>query len=141
MILATGDDLNYPHTDWMCSQCGMVYSSHGLPDDSRCLEGHDAAWVPEEGQMESYIEALESLEAGDGVLFAGRGPAALMGPVKEVGDGWVITESIDSPSRKIRWSGGKQGDYKIEQANLEREHEMYDRVYHIDTVDIQTAHD
>jgi hypothetical protein len=37
MILATSNDIDYPHIDWKCSQCGMVYCSAGLPDDNRCL--------------------------------------------------------------------------------------------------------
>ncbi len=133
MILATSNDIDYPHIDWKCSQCGMVYCSAGVPDDNRCLEGHDAAWKPEDQQMEDYIDLLESLEVGDGVLFAGNGPAPLMAPVEEVGENYVITESIDSPSRKIRWD---REELEIEQAALNKKHEFYDRVYHVDTVEV-----
>jgi hypothetical protein len=83
--------------------------------------------------MEEYIDFLESLEVGDGVLFAGDGPAPLMAPVEEVGEKYVITESIDSPSRKIRWD---REELEIEQAALNKEHEFYDRVYHVDTVEV-----
>jgi preprotein translocase subunit YajC len=133
MILATRDDIDYPHIDWECSQCGMVYCSSGLPDDNRCMDGHSAQWRPVDSQMEEYIDLLESIEVGDGVLFAGKGPAPLMGPVAEVGDSYIITESIDSPARKIRWDSD---ELKIEQASLDGENELYDRVYHVDDVEV-----
>lgn len=133
MMAATRDDIDYPHIDWKCQTCGMVYSSRGLPDDNRCLDGHDAQWKPENEQMSAYIDILESLEIGDGVLFAGDGPVPLMGPVEEVGENYVITESFDSPSRKIRWD---REELEIEQAALNKEYELYDRVYHVDTVEV-----
>jgi len=132
MILATHDDIEMPHIDWHCTECGAVYSSRGKPDETRCFEGHSTRWEPESDQMEKYIETLESLEVGDGILFAGEGPAALMAPVKEVGEDYVITESIDSPSRKIVWGGGT-----IKQRRMDRDVEWYDRVYHVNTVEIQ----
>jgi len=133
MILATADDLNYPSIDWRCRVCEAVYVSRGQPDDRRCLNGHDAGWVPHTDKMKEYVSILQSLEEGDGVLFAGHGPAALMGPVSEVGERYIVTESIDSPARRIRWG---PEDCEIEQTALNRDHEFYHRVYHVDRVEV-----
>ncbi len=134
MILATRDDIDYPHIDWVCEECGTVYRSSGEPDTDYCAGGnHPAHWKPEEEQMEEYIDLLNSLEVGDGVLFAGDGPAPLMAPVKEVGENYLITESIDSPSRKIRWDGM---ELEIEQTRMDQDHEHYSTVYHVDTVEV-----
>lgn len=135
MILATGDDIDYPHIDWVCDECGSVYVSSGVPDTDYCPGGnHPARWIPHDDQMREYIDLMESLEVGDGVLFAGRGPAPLMAPVEEVGENYVIAESLDSPSRKIRWD---REELEIEQAALDKEHEFYKRVYHVDTVVVE----
>lgn len=133
MMLAARSDLEFPHIDWECKECGMVYCSAGYPDDNRCLDGHGAGWKPESDQLEEYISLLESLGVGDGVLFAGNGPAALMAPVEEVGENYVIAESIDSPRRKIRWDSE---DLTIEQKQLEEEHAIWQEVYHVDTVEV-----
>ena len=140
MILATSDDLDYPSVDWHCRECGEVYVSRGVPDDSRCLNGHDAGWRPHPDKMGEYVDLLESLKVGDGVLFAGFGPAALMGPVAEVGDRYIITESIDSPARRIRWDRPSEVDgesAQIEHTRMDREHEFYQQVYHVDTVEVK----
>lgn len=139
MMLATSDDLNYPSVDWCCRACGEVYVSRGVPDDTRCTNGHGAGWIPDADKMAEYVDLLESLEVGDGVLFAGFGPAALMGPVAQVGDGYIITESVDSPARKIRWSEASDIDgdtAQIEHARMDRERESYRRVYHVDVVEV-----
>lgn len=133
MMLATRDDLEYPSIDWECRTCGVVYVSRGEPDDNRCLNGHDAGWIPEDDQMEEYIDTLKSLEEGDGVLFAGRGPAPLMGPIKKKREGYIITESIDSPERKIWWD---EDALEIYQSQHNKEYPTRDRVHHIDTVEI-----
>jgi len=135
MILATSDDLNYSSIDWQCYVCGVVYVSRGQPDDRRCLNGHDARWVPDADTMAEYVTVLQSLAEGDGVLFAGDGSAPLMGPVSEVGEEYIVTESIDSPARRIRWG---PEECTIEQTALNTEREVYRRVYHVDTVEVMS---
>jgi len=140
MILATTDDYDYPHIDWLCKKCGEVYCYAGYPPETRCTNGHGAGWRPDPQQVSEYIDVLESLEPGDGIVIAGDGPAALMGPVESVGDGQLVTESIDSPRRKVRWVRDED-DPTLEWCNADREHELYDDVYHVETVAIQTADD
>lgn len=140
MILATTDDYDFPHIDWHCKECGMVYCYAGYPPETRCMGGHGAGWRPETDQLLEYIDLLESLEPGDGIVISGRGPATLMGPVESVGDDQLVTESIDSPRRKVRWD--RSGTVPtIKWCNADREHELYDDVYHVETVDIQTVAD
>ncbi|MDB9247413.1 hypothetical protein PN419_00125 [Halorubrum ezzemoulense] len=134
MILAARDDFEYPHIDWVSKYSSTVYASAGPPDtDHDPAVDHRVSWRPCDEALEEYIELLESLEAGDGIVVCGHGPAPLMGPVDEVGDGHVITESIDSPARKIRWDQTPS----IEFARMDRSHMYYDDVYHVERVEIQ----
>ncbi len=141
MILATGDDYEYPHIDWHCKKCGEVYRYAGYPPETRCTNGHGHGWRPDPEQVNEYIDLLESLNSGDGIVIAGDGPAALMGPIEaqgfEYGTSFIITESIDSPRRKLRWERDED-DPTLEWCNLDREHEIYDDVHHVETVEIRT---
>lgn len=134
MILATQNDIVYPHIDWKCTVCGIRYNSTGLPDDNRCVNGHSTKWKPNDDKMEDYIEVLDDLEKGDGVVVAGHGPAPLMGPVEECGDEYIVTGAIDSPRRKIRWD---EDDLTIEFTRPDDDYSIYSDVYHIDTVEIK----
>lgn len=139
MILATSDDYELPHCDWHCKRCGMVYVSSGYPDETRCADGHGFGWEIDKSQHEEYVDFLESLSVGDGVVFVGRGPAPLMGPVAETGDSYIITESIDSSARKIRWGGSKEdsySDYSIEHSRTDRTHPLWQDVHHVEGVEI-----
>ncbi|MFP8891868.1 hypothetical protein ACLI4U_19160 (plasmid) [Natrialbaceae archaeon A-CW2] len=133
MILATRNDYEYPSIDWCCKKCEEVYVSRGYPPETRCTSGHGHGWEPQEYALEEYIDLLESLEVGDGVVLCGEGPAPLMGPIEEVGDGYLITESMDSPRRKVRWD---RDGLKFEFTNLERDYEIYDDLHHVETVEI-----
>jgi len=134
MILATREDIDYPHIDWVCDRCGSVYVSDGPPDTDHCIEGHHAEWRPNDEQLATYVDLLESLAPGDGILVSGAGPAPLMSIVEEVGDGWLRAESIDSPARKVRWERGDPPT--IEWTRLDRDHTHYQDVYHVDTVEV-----
>jgi len=103
MILADPDDYEFPHIDWHCKECGMVYCYAGYPPETRCAEGHGAGWRPEDEQVREYIDTLESLDPGDWLVVCGDGPAPLKGPVAWTGDGELTTESIHTPARTIRW--------------------------------------
>jgi preprotein translocase subunit YajC len=135
LILATSEDIDYPHIDWCCKQCGEVYCYAGYPPETRCTKGHGHGWRPEAEQIEKYIDFLESLEPGDGIVMAGDGPAALMGPVESVGENELRTESIDSPSRVVRWDNDEK---TIEWAKAEDENLWFRDVYHVDSVEIQS---
>lgn len=137
MILATTEDYDFPHIDWMCKKCGEVYCYAGYPPETRCTNGHGHGWRPDSIQVLEYIDLLETLEPGDGIVISGRGPATLMGPVESVGDGYLVTESIDSPPRKLRWERDDD-DPTLEWKNNEDEHEFFDEVHHVETVEIQT---
>jgi len=146
MILATSDDYEYPHIDWQCKSCECVYVSSGVPDTDYCPGGnHQATWKPNNSQIRDYIEFLESLEYGDGLVVCGEGPAPLMGPVETFGRrntqtegpyNYVVTDSIDSPARIIRWGSHEK---TIEFAKADSEHKLWRDVYHVESVEIQTA--
>lgn len=136
MMLATREDYDYPHIDWHCKTCGEVYCCAGYPPETRCPNGHGAGWRPESAQVEVYIDFLESLEVSDGIVIAGDGPAALMGPIAETGDCYLITKSIDSPSRKVKWDSDSG---EIEWCKANEEHEFYRDVYHVGGVEIQSV--
>lgn len=140
MILATPDDYDIPNIDWLCKECGMVYCSAGYPPETRCAEGHGAGWRPHPDQVNAYIDLLESLEPGDGIVISGDGPATLMGPVESVDDGQLVTESIDSPSRTLRWERDDT-EPTLEWKQTEVPHDVYDDVHHVETVEIQHAPD
>lgn len=140
MLLATRKDYDYPHIDWCCERCGSIYVSSGVPDTDHCVEGHAATWRPEKAQMDAYIDILEDLDVGDGVVVCGDGPAPLMGRVESVGDGKIVTESLDSPRRTIRWTRGVDEDdpSTIEWAKTDDEYgPFFDDVYHVGTVEVQ----
>lgn len=143
MILATSGDYEFPHIDWLCKECGEVYCYAGYPPETRCTSGHGAGWRPDPRQVTEYTDLLESLEPGDGVVLAGDGPATLMGPIESVGDGYLVTESIDSPRRKVRWERDEDDEGNpvrptLEWCNADKEYELYDDLYHVETVEIQT---
>ncbi|OLZ39109.1 hypothetical protein A6E15_19285 [Natrinema saccharevitans] len=145
MILATSGDYDLPNIDWLCKECGIVYCSAGYPPETRCPKGHGHGWRPDPQQVIDYIDLLEELEAGDGIVIVGKGPAALMGPIESVGDGQFVTESIESPSRTLRWdrgdsdAEGRDRRPTLEWKKTEKPDAFYDDVYHVETVDIQTA--
>ncbi|PCR88650.1 hypothetical protein [Natrinema ejinorense] len=146
MILATTDDYDFPNIDWLCKTCGAVYCSSGYPPETRCFEGHGAGWRPDPRQVAEYIDLLESLGPGDGIVIAGKGPATLMGPIESVGDGQLITEAIDGPSRTLRWerddeAEGRNRDPTLEWKRTVDSDMLYDDVYHVETVEIQAATD
>ncbi|ELY97317.1 hypothetical protein [Natrialba asiatica] len=140
MILATPDDYEFPHIDWKCKECGMVYCSAGYPPETRCLNGHGAGWRPENEQLFEYIDLLETLEPGNGIVISGDGPATLMGPVESVDDNQLVTAMIDSSSRTLRWERD-DSDPTIEWKQTEKPDAFYDDVHHVETVEIQTAAD
>ncbi|AEH39474.1 hypothetical protein [Halopiger xanaduensis] len=146
MILATSDDYGYPHIDWLCKKCGEVYCYAGYPPETRCTNGHGHGWRPDPRQVNEYIDLLETLEPGDGIVISGDGPATLMGPIAEVGDGQLVTESIDSPSRTLRWerdddAEGYDREPTLEWKKADDPDAFYDDVYHVETVDIRTESD
>lgn len=134
MMLATSDDYDYPHIDWLCRTCEMVYCSAGYPDETRCMEGHGAGWRPEPSQVEDYIEFLESLDPGDGIVVSGRGPGTLMGPVESTDHNSLVTESIDAPRYEIQWSSE---DGEIEFRRPDDEYDTWSPVYHVERVEIR----
>ena len=138
MILATPDDYDFPHIDWVCvnGDCGSVYKSSGKPNTDHCIEGHEAIWRPNEDMLKEYIEVLESMEEGDGIVVCGSGPAPLMGRVEAVGDAEIRTESMDSPPRVVRWSD-LEDDRRIEWAKADAEYQSFDQVYHVGSVEVQ----
>lgn len=140
MILATRDDYDFPHIDWLCKKCGEVYCYAGYPPETRCTNGHGHGWRPHPDQINAYIDVLESFEPGDGIVINGRGPATLMGPVESVDEGQLVTESIDSPSRTIRWERDDT-DPTLEWKKTDDDYDVYDDVYHVETVEIQTVDD
>ena len=137
MMLATSGDYELPHIDWVSDYSDTVYRSKGVPDTDFDPEtNHEVTWSPNDEQILEYIEFLESLEVGDGLVVCGRGPAPLMGAVKSVSDGQLTTLSVDSPSRVIRWQSGI-ADPKIEFARADRDHLFWNKVYHVESVEIQ----
>lgn len=136
MMLATRDDYDLPHIDWVSDYSETVYRSTGVPDTDHDPEvNHEVTWSPCGDQIEKYIDFLESLEVGDGVVVCGKGPAPLMGPVKSVGGGQLTTVSVDSPSRIIRW--GHSDRHAIEFAKAGDDFLHWDKVYHVEGVEIQ----
>lgn len=139
MMLATREDYEYPHIDWVCENgdCGSVYRSTGKPDTDHCIEGHHAQWRPCDDQLEAYVDILESLEVGDGVVICGEGPAPLMGPVEIAGDNKIVTRSFDSPPRIVRWDGAEPS---VEWANANDEYgPFFEQVHHVETVEVLEA--
>ena len=135
MILATTDDYDLPHIDWVSDYSDTIYRSTGIPDTDHDPEvDHQVSWSPNADKMVEYIDLLEDLEVGDGIVVCGVGPAPLMGPVESIGDGQLKTLSVDSPSRVIRWD---RDEAKIEFARDDREHHFWDKVYHVEKVEIQ----
>jgi hypothetical protein len=142
MILADSESYDYPHIDWRCKECGAVYCYAGYPPETRCIEGHAAGWKPHPDQIKKYIEVLDSQGSMDSnwIVICGDGPAPLMAPVEAIGHeyGWdfLITESIDSPRRKVRWH---PDDFVIEWKQPDSEYDTYSDVYHVEVVEAQTA--
>lgn len=140
-ILAGPDDYEFPHVDWVCRRCGGQYGSAGMPDVSRCIEGHCAGWRLSESQVEEYIETLESLEVGDGVVVVECGASPRMGPVEATGDGWLRTEALDYRAREVRWSRGGEDRPSIEWRAVDEDEDedqdaYYDVVHHIERVEV-----
>jgi hypothetical protein len=135
-VLATREDYDLPHIDWLCKECGGVYVSTGVPDETRCYEGHAAGWRPHPEQVEDYIDTLESLAPGDGIVIAGSGPVPLMGRVEETADGWLRTEELDSPAREVRWSRNGDDPPTVEWRQADDEHAVYSDVHHVETVEV-----
>lgn len=136
MILATSSDYEYPHIDWVSDYSDSVYSSAGVPDtDHDPAVDHAVTWSPCADQLEKYIGFLETLEPGDGIVVCGKGPAPLMGPVKSADNGELTTVSIDSPSRVIRWQNTDR--YAIEFAKADPEIHHWNKVYHVEGVEIE----
>lgn len=137
MILASHDDYQCPHIDWECRECGEVYVSSGYPPETRCIEGHAIGWRPEAEQIEAYIEFLDGLAPGDGIVIVGDGPAPLMGPVESVGDNELTTASLNSPAYIIRWS---LDDHKIRWSRIpenDPDDRWYNDVHHVEPVPIE----
>lgn len=126
MELATRGEYDYPHIDWECKECGEYYSYSGYPPETRCMSGHGLGWKPNENAIEEYVGLLKMLGKNDEIVVCGEGPAPLKGRVVEVSKNSVITESINSPAKIIKWS-----DNSIEWGNKSQEH-IYDDVYHIE---------
>lgn len=135
-MLATSDDYEYPHIDWVSDYSESVYSSAGVPDtDHDHAVDHAVTWSPCADQLEDYIEFLETLEAGDGLVVCGKGPAPLMGPVESVGEGQLTTVSVDSPKRVIRWEDTDR--WAIEFAKADDDIRSWSKVYHVEAVEIE----
>jgi len=135
MKLASIEDYEYPHIDWVCvnGDCGAVYSSAGKPDTDHCPNGHEAIWRPNTDTVEEYIDLLESLDEGDGLVVCGRGPAPLKARVAEVGENSLRTESISSPARIIRWRDYDENT-TVEFAKADAELQSFSDVYHVERV-------
>jgi hypothetical protein len=139
MIVATRDDYEYPHIDWLCKECGEVYCSAGHPPETRCTNGHAHGWKPEPDQVEAYIDVLESLEQGDGIVICGDGPIPQMGPVESTGDGTLVTKSIEHARRELRWRDSDHEDGPVVEWVLpDNDHAIFRDVYHVETVAVQT---
>ena len=137
MMLATSEDYDYPHIDWVSDYSDTVYRSSGVPDTDHDPEvNHEVTWSPCGDQIEQYINILESLEIGDGLVLCGHGPAPLMGPAKSVGNNQLKTASVDSPSRIVRWQSNAE-DPKIEFARDDENQPFWNKVYHVERVKIQ----
>lgn len=147
MMLATREHYDYPHVDWLCIECGEVYRSSGYPPETRCTEGHGIGWGPEPRQIQAYIEVLESIDPGDGIVVCGHGPAPLMASVAGIDRDAcrLVTESIDLPSRVIEWewtpSDGDDylGDGDIRWWKVGDDPVTCSEVFHVETVDVVTA--
>lgn len=133
MIIATSDDYDIPTIDWACKSCGAFYSSSG-PPRTRCLEGHGAGWKPRPSQLESYIEFLETVEPGDGIVVCGSGPVPLMGPVESTDEQQLTTVEIDAPARTIKWD---PEELVIEWGKADDDPLTFSQVYHVESVEVQ----
>ncbi|APX98594.1 hypothetical protein [Natronorubrum daqingense] len=140
MILATSDDYDFPHIDWLCKSCEEVYSYAGHPTETRCTGGHGAGWKPDPETIHEYIDLLESVEPGDGIVISGDGPATLMGPVESIGDDQLVTQSIDAPRRTVRWERDDRDDNNpnLEWTQTDADHAFWLDVHHVETVEIRT---
>jgi len=138
-LLATRGDYEYPNIDWRCRKCDEVYRSSGYPDETRCTNGHGHGWKPDPDKLADYIDTLESLEEGDGVVVCGRGPAPLMGVVESTDESQLKIEEIEGPSRIVQWRGSEEGEetLAIEWYEAGDNPALGDQVYHVETVEVQ----
>lgn len=132
MELAERDEYELPHIDWVSSGSGSVYRSTGKPDtDFDPDADHAVSWYPNDGQIEAYIDVLESLDVGDAVVMCANGPAPLKGKVVETGDNYIVSdlETGGSPPRRIEWDSDEP---YIGQRRAEDEYATLSDVYHIE---------